>query len=353
MNLDEQATFTKYDTQNMRGSIALLHEQIKQTWDEVNNLDISARFTIFDSILFCGMGGSALGAYVAKHLYGDSISVPFGIINDYHIPKYAGSNTLVIVETYSGTTEEAISCLEEAHGRGCKVFAIATGKNLIEIAQEKNIPYFKINPINNPSHQPRMGIGYSIFVLFALLTKLKQITCTTSDITLICDELEKGNNMYGPTIPSDKNTAKQLAVKLNGKIPLFLSGEHIIGALHANRNQYNENAKNVAVYFSLPDADHFLLEGLQFPTNLKEFIHCVFYTSSSLSEKIRNRITNTEKVFKEHAISTTVIDVSAPSKLVEVMRCIQFGAYVGFYSAMLHCFDPSPVPTVENFKQSL
>ncbi len=353
MNLDDAALYNRLDPQNMRSSIELLPDQIQQTYGEINALTTSQDYRHVTSIVFSGMGGSALGAQVTKHLYGPTLPVPFEIVNDYHLPSYVDSKTLVYIQSYSGTTYESISCLQDAHGKHSKIFVVAVGGELIEKAGELNVPFFKINPVNNPSNQPRMGVGYSVSMLIAFLHKLGFISLESEEIEQVVDFLKKSNQLYGTQVLETNNPAKQLARVLFGKIPLFFSGEYLTGAIHANRNQFNENAKSLSIYYNLPEGDHYVLEAFQYPPQILKQIMCIFYTGSYLSENLIRRIKATDEVIKQAGIDTKTINFDGPSKLGEIIQAIHFGAYVGFYTAMLNGIDPSPIPHVENFKSMM
>src|SRR5882672_783873 len=70
------------------------------------------------NIVYVGMGGSALAAHLSTTWPG--YKVPFEIVRNYDLPAYVSSQTLVIVSSYSGNTEETLSALEQAEARGAR-----------------------------------------------------------------------------------------------------------------------------------------------------------------------------------------------------------------------------------------
>src|SRR5690349_13251814 len=120
-NLDDRNEIKKLDTVNVLGSIEQLGDQSKQAWEEVHALQFPEQYKKATSIVFSGMGGSALGAYVTKAMYMDTLMVPFEIVNDYHLPPYVNKDTLVILSSYSGTTEETLFSAQEALDKGAMV----------------------------------------------------------------------------------------------------------------------------------------------------------------------------------------------------------------------------------------
>lgn len=351
--LDDVNKIKSLDKSNMAGSIELLGSQVEQTWNEIQTMDFPQDYKKVDKIVFSGMGGSSLGAYVGKYLYGNEIAQSLEIVNDYHLPSYVDENTLVIAGSYSGTTEETISCLKEGLAKGAKAIAIATGGTLEEMAKENNIPFYQVNPKFNPCNQPRMGIGYSVFAFLTILSKLNIVKIQDSAIQNIKKALSQNNEKYGVSVASAQNPAKQLAQMLFDRIPVFIAGEFLIGAVHTIRNQLNENAKALAVYFPLPELDHHLLEALRFPNKITENDVYVFFHSKLYSEKITKRSIITKEVVEEKGHKTFVFEPSSSDKLSQIMELINFGSYAGYYLSLLYGIDPSPITAVQNFKKKL
>lgn len=352
-NLDDLDQIKALDAANMAGSIELLSEQIQQTWDEVGTISFPDDYRSVKRIVFSGMGGSALGAYVAKYLYTTSLMQSFEIVNDYHLPGYVDSQTLVIVGSYSGTTEETVSGFKEALSNGAKTVAISTGGTLESLAKDAAMPFYKLNPKFNPSNQPRMGIGYSVFALLRILDRLNIIIISSQAIADLKAIIKQNKALFGVDIPTGKNLAKQMAAKLFGKVPIFIAGEFLIGAIHAVRNQMNENAKGLAIYFPLPELDHHLLEALKFPARIADNDHYVFFHSALYSPRIAKRSEITRQVVEENGHATSLFEPRAKTALAQVIESIHFGSYMGYYLALLNGIDPSPIPWVESFKKKL
>ncbi len=351
MTLDDKAYIQKIDSANMIGSIEMLGKQIQQTWEEVSAIQIPDSYKDIQNIVFAGMGGSALGAHVFKNLYASQISVPFEIISDYNLPSYVSQNTLVVAGSYSGTTEEVLSCFDQALSKTKKLIAISAGGSLEERAHANNIPFYKIDPKFNPCNQPRMGIGYSIFALLTFLHKLGIITISENERAEINSCIENTNKEFGLAAHSEKNVAKQIAFMTHEQVPILIAGEHLVGAIHASRNQINENAKSLACYFPIPELNHHLLEGLKFPTSNND--HYVLIHSNEYSPKIIKRMEITKDVLQKNGHEITEVIAQGTSKLAQVIQTVHFGSYVGFYLSMLYGIDPSPIPNVEGFKKEL
>ena len=167
--LDSRKEIAKVDVQNVLGSVEALPDQCKDAWEKSSMIDVPPYYKDVKNVVMCGMGGSGLGARVIESVFSNQLSMPIIKVNDYDLPSFTDIHTLVICSSYSGETEETVENARQAIERGAKWMAIGTGNTLIKLAEDKNIPFYKIEPDFNPSKQPRMAIGYSVIGQLQLL----------------------------------------------------------------------------------------------------------------------------------------------------------------------------------------
>ncbi|MDO8639626.1 MAG: SIS domain-containing protein, partial [bacterium] len=189
--------------------------------------------------------------------------------------------------------------------------------------------------------------------LLTFLSKLDIIKINNKDIFEIKSIISENNNKYGISTSKTTNLAKQFSQKIFNKIPVLIGGEFLIGAIHAIRNQMNENAKSLAIYFPLPELDHHLLEALTFPKNIQEYDHYIFFYSNLYSEKISKRSIITKDFVEQNGHKTSIFKPTGKSKLSQTIESIHFGSYMGYYLSLLYNIDPSPIHWVEEFKKKL
>lgn len=350
--LDDLAQISKLDKGNILLSIEHLPQQIENAWREVQKLDLTG-YEKATNIVVAGMGGSALGGRIIHYLEFKNLRAPIEIVTNYHLPKYVNENTLVILSSYSGNTEETISCAYEAIKRKAKIIGIEDSGKLMELLQKENLPFYDIDAKHNPSGQPRMGLGYSISALLTILSKLNFITYTNEDFKKAIAATEKFITDFGPRIHTNQNHAKKIAEKLATKIPILISSEHLIGSAHAMKNQLNENAKTFAAHFEIPEINHHLLEGLKYPNRAKDLFLFVFLESNNYFDRIQKRYPITQDVIKKNGYNYEIYKTVSTAKLEEVFEILVLGSYVSFYLAMLHGIDPSPIPWVDYFKEKM
>ncbi|KKQ97540.1 MAG: Bifunctional phosphoglucose/phosphomannose isomerase [Candidatus Woesebacteria bacterium GW2011_GWB1_39_12] len=327
--------------------------QLKQAWEEINTLFIPEDYKNVSNVVVSGMGGSALGARIIDSYIVDKIRLPIEIYTEYHLPNYVNKNTLVISYSYSGNTEETINATYEALQRNAKIFCVTTGGKLSEIAEKENIPAYVFNPINNPSKEPRMSLGYSIGTYFSLFHKLGFISLDRDDIDTAINSMYEFLTEFHENIDTDKNLAYKLASSLKNYIPVIITSEHLYGISHAIKNQINENSKTFSILFDIPELNHHLLEGLRNPDKIKKDFKFLFFNSSKYSEKIQKRYKITAEVVEKNGFEYLIYNPRSDTKLKELFEIFILGSFISYYLAKFYQVDPLKIPWVDYFKERL
>ena len=352
-DLNLPAAIKKLDSQNVAGSVEQLDNQCEQVFSEVDKLSLNPDFSKAERIVVCGMGGSALGADVVRSLFFNELKVPLEIINGYHLPAYVDSNTLVFLSSYSGTTKEVLAAYEETKKTGAKIVVITSGGNLGELAKSPAVGGYVFDPKYNPSRQPRMGLGYSILSQGLIFAKLGFLKFSQDDLNKILVAIRKANSQSNVDVPVNENFAKQIAQKLANKIPFLFASEHLMGNIHVFANQLNENAKVLSCYFSLPEANHHLIEGLPSTDEIHNRVIFFLLKSNLYSPRVLKRYEITRTLIEKNGIDSIVFEPKSQSKLEQVFEFLTFGSWVSFYLAMVYGRDPSPIPNVDFLKEEM
>jgi hypothetical protein len=79
----------------------------------------------------------------------------------------------------------------------------------------------------------------------------------------------------------------------------------------------------------------------------------LFLTSADYSPRIAKRVRITKDVVSKRGIAVEEYLTTAKDKVAQALECVQFGAYVNYYMAMLYDLDPSKIPWVDYFKAEL
>ncbi len=345
-------TIKKLDRENMYSSIGELYRQCEQVLKESNKIKIPTAYKNVKNIIISGMGGSIIGGHIIKSIFKEQIKIPIEMVNNYQLPGYINKNTLCIISSYSGSTEETISAFRQAKKSKAKIIIITSGGKLKQLAEKEKIPSYIFNASHNHCKEPRMGLGYSIFGQIILLNKAGIIKINKKDLPAVIKIIKKFDKKY-----NIKNTANNLAVKIAKKIyeeiPILISSEFLMGNAHTFGNQINENAKNLSSWMEIPEINHHLLEGLKYPKSNKKNVCFVFLQSKLFYRRNQLRYKITKKVLRKNKISFTQYEAQSKNKLLQSFEILVLGSYVSFYLAMLNKLNPSPVPHVDYFKREM
>ncbi|KKR91863.1 MAG: Bifunctional phosphoglucose/phosphomannose isomerase [Parcubacteria group bacterium GW2011_GWC2_42_12] len=354
-NLDDQKVYKKLDFGKVAKSIESLPSQMKQVLKQADLIKIPPDYSQVAQVVVNGMGGSNIGVGMIGAALSDQIKVPIIITAGYEVPASVNENTLYLLSSYSGNTEEVLSVYLEAKKRGAKVMAICEqGENkLARLMKDENIPGFTFKSDHNLSGQPRMGLGYSVLGVAMLLARVGLLEIKAQEMEKIIVNLEAWGEELSPDKSAKTNRAKQIALELYNKIPVIVGAEFLVGNLKILRNQFNETSKNFASFLELPDMNHFALEGLAKPVSNKDNLTFFFIDSSLYHPRIIKRSTLTKQIVQKNKIKYIDHKLSGASKLEQAFNMLQFGAWATYYLAMLNNVNPVKIPWVEWFKKEL
>jgi glucose/mannose-6-phosphate isomerase len=207
--LDNIEKIRQLDPDDMYHKIIRIPEQILKAYFELQ-LKTPKGFSDLqlnkiNKVVICGMGGSAISGDIARSAFGTKIS--FEVVKDYHIP-YLDENTLVIVLSYSGNTEETLSCLQQALQSTNFIGAITSGGKVKQLIDGDYCCF------NLPSGlPPRSAIGYLFFSLMKILETFKIIPDHTKQVRSVVANLVKKAGTIADSIPEEMNISSKLGKK--------------------------------------------------------------------------------------------------------------------------------------------
>jgi len=349
--LDSREKIRAIDKSNLLGSVEALPDQIQDAWEQTKSLVFPNTFPTVSNIIVSGMGGSSLGALVIKRLFKDELTLPLEIYPHYHLPGYTSKDSLVVLSSYSGNTEETLAAAEQAIKVGAKIAVITGGGKLAELAKQNNWPMYLINAKFNPCGQPRLAIGYAVFGMLSMFANIGLINLAESQVLNVVDLLKELVTQLAPEGSND--LAKLISYATYDKHIIFVAAEHLIGAAHVFNNQVNENAKSLTSEWHLPEFNHHYLEALSFPHLAKETTIFFFFNSALYHERVQKRVLLTKSLVEQKGYETQMILATSSTKLDQVFEVIQIGEFVAAYLPILYGIDASSIPNVDWFKAEM
>ena len=334
-------------------SIAEFPRQLTETWETTRGTDIPSTYRKAKDIIFCGMGGSNLASELIRGLFVSEIKLPFVLVRNYHLPAFASKDSLVVISSYSGDTDESISCLKQAIELKAKIVCICSGGKIGKIATEKKLPLILLDKKLNVSGQPRYGLGSQLGAVLALFDKCKFINITASEIKKVSSFLEELNSYFAPTVYGNRNLARNTAKKFKGYLPVIMAADFLMPNAHILTNQINESAKTLSIYNAIPELNHHLMEGLELPIEVIKKVRVLLLDTDLYPKEIKNRFSVTKKVLEKKKIQHIDQKFTGQSKLLVAMEALAFGNWLSFYLSQINHKDPTLIPWVDYFKARL
>jgi len=349
MNLDNLSDLILHDPQNMLAHIDGLPSQLQTAWELGQSLPLPECKEI-RQVIISGMGGSAIGADLLAAYAAPTCRIPIIVHRDYGVPAYAHNpETLVIVSSHSGNTEETLDSFETARINGCTLMAVSTGGQLGKKAEEAEIPLWQFEHHG----QPRAAVGYSFGLLLAALTRLGLIPDPGNEINDAVEDMHAQQESLRAEIPVAKNPAKRLAGQLMERCVTVVASGYLAPVARRWKTQINEIAKAAAQFEILPEADHNTLAGLLNPQPFKTHTMTIFLRAPSDHPRNRLRLDLTRQGFMMEGMNTDFYNARGNSPLAHICTALHFGDYNAYYLALAYGIDPTPVFELENLKATL
>ena len=339
----------KVDSQNMFQAIINFPKNIEEALKIANKFIFNNKYNKIENIVIAGMGGSAIGGDIVSALGRKNIDIPLTISRDYVLPNWVGKNSLVICSSYSGNTEETLSCFEDALIKNAQICGITTG----------GILKSKLNDLNKdvliiPSGlQPRAALAYSLIPILKILEKLDVLKISFDNWL---DEFLKNIKNYQTIycLESQKNPTFVLAKNIYNKIPIIYADNSTLSVVGTRmKGQISENSKMLVYQSDLPELNHNEIVGWENNLDMIDNFVIIWLKDKSDHERNKYRQNITESILNEIKIKQFSVEVKGNSFQERFLHMLHFGDWLSYWCALLHKTDPTPVLKIDRLKNSL
>lgn len=290
-------------------------------------------------LVVCGMGGSAIGAELARGMIGLRLTAPMVVVRSYNLPKWINRDWAVLASSYSGDTEETLSSFEQAGEAGSHRWVAGTGGKLGEEARKDDIGIVGLPGF----FQPRVTVAYMTVVAACAANLAGVAPDTREELEGAANHLENCRDMLRPM-------AEELASRID-ETPLVIHGASMTSSV-AKRwaNQFNENAKQLAFSAYIPEANHNLMEAWDKGTG---GLGAVFLTDRGQSPRERRRMELTAESIERTGASVFTIETVGETRADRLFWSVMLGDLVSVAVAEKRGIDPLPVNEIQDFKRRL
>ena len=332
----------------MNEMIKSFPDQIIDQFENLSSLQLTQdKFSKVNNIVVAGMGGSAISGDLIKLFLKNEIDIPITVIRDYAIPNWTNENTLFILSSYSGNTEETLSCFSLAVLKSKKVISITTGGSLENESLKNEVPVVKIPK----GFQPRAALGFS---LISLLCVFNKINLLNSDFIDKIIDATKSLYQYMDEFCEEGGLAESIAKDINNSIIAIYgvenSTDHIASRLRA---QIAENSKMLTSFNVIPEMNHNEIEGwntFQFK-NLNKI--AIWIYDEEDNPRILDRIKITSTLLEEVGVNNILIKSSGKNYQERCLKLIFLNDWISYYLALENNIDPIPVNRIMDLKSKL
>ncbi|MEP6759369.1 MAG: bifunctional phosphoglucose/phosphomannose isomerase [Actinomycetota bacterium] len=348
MDLDDVEALRALDAGDMLGTVAALGDHVRSGYAAGRTTTGLPSLEDVRSIVFCGMGGSAVAGDVLRQTFRDRLAVPVDVNRSPILPAHAGSQTLVLVSSFSGDTSETLSAAREAMRRGCRVIAITSGGQLGEMCAEHEIA---VAPVP-AGFQPRAALGHLTFAMLGALETAGLVPPLAADVEEAVSTIEQLRVGLVPEIPEAENPAKELATWLGDRIAVCWGAEGI-GAVAAMRwkTQMNENGKVPAWNAAMSELDHNEVVGWVRPTGA---LHAVLALRTDHEHpELAARFPLSADIVRAVGAEVREVRVSGKGPLASLLSLVMLGDFATCYVGIRRGEDPTPVAVIGGLKAAL
>lgn len=293
-----------------------------------------------NSIIITGLGGSGIGGKIATQLVSDQLKIPAIINNDYNLPAFVNENTLVIVSSFSGNTEETLEALKKAQEANAEIACITSGGKLADIARAEGY-----NLIIMPTaFSPRAMLTYSIIQQLFLFHHYGFINNN------FISEIKKTVLLLDNEIDDIKDKAHQTALALHGKTTVIYAESGLEGVIIRIRQQINENSKALGWHHVVPEMNHNELVGW---AGGKSEYAVLIVRSDYEHYRSKVRMNITKEIIQKQTQIVLEFHPKGESLIEQSFYHILWGDWTSVYLAELYQVDDVEVKVIDYLKAEL
>ena len=334
----EISDIQRYDSKKMHEAYDVWPRLAKEYYEkDFPKLEIDG----IDHIVFAGMGGSGtIGDIISSILSKTNIHV--NVVKGYLLPKTVDSNTLVVVTSISGNTDEVLSILKNSKNSKAKFISFSSNGNLEKVSLENNIKYIKIPQL----HSPRASLPSFLYSVLNVLGNI--IPIKKNDVIESISNLEQTRKLVSSSNLNEKNPSLSLATWLKN-IPIIYYPWGLQAAAIRFKNSLQENVKIHTISEDVIEACHNGIVAWENKPNIQPILIQGYDDYIKTKERW--------KIFKEFLQSKQIDFKEVNSGKGNILSKIMYLIYLFDYSTIYHAIeskiDPTPVKPIEFIKNRI
>ena len=302
---------------------------------------LKPEFKDIDHIVFAGMGGSGtIGDVFSSVLSKNDIHT--SVVKGYLLPKTVDENTLVVVTSVSGNTQESLTILQNSKNNKAKFIALSSGGMIKQYAMKNGVNYQEIKM----EHSPRASFSKYIFTTLKILELV--IPVKKSDISDAISKMEIMQKNISSNNLNEENVALNLAKWMTGIPALYYPGGLESAAIRF-KNSLQENSKLHVITEEVMEACHNGIVSWERKSNIQP----ILIQGSDDYFKTKERWELLKEFFNSKQIDYKEIFSVNGNIISKITNLIYLLDYASIYHSVISGIDPSPVSAIDFIKERL
>ena len=298
-------------------------------------------FNDIDHVIFSGMGGSGtIGDIFSSILSKNNIHT--SVVKGYLLPKTVDENTLVVVTSVSGNTQESLTTLKNSKNSQAKFIAFSSGGMIKEYALKNKINYQEIKM----EHSPRASFPKYVFSMLKILESV--IPMKKSNVLDTISKMEITQKNISSNNLNGNNMALNIAKWITGT-PVLYYPWGLQSAAIRFKNSLQENSKLHAITEDVIEACHNGIVSWERNSNMQPILiqgRDDYFKTIERWDILKEFFNSKQIEYKE--ISS--VEGNIISKIINLIYLLD---YASIYHSVISGIDPSPVSAIDFIKERL
>lgn len=336
------------DPADMTGRVRAFPDQLRQAWKLAEAGPELMGNGRPGRIYVIGMGGSAIGgdflrSYAERH---GNVSVE--VVRGYELPNAVDKSAFAFFVSYSGGTEETLTCWKEACRRGVPRACITSGGELARRADEAGVPWLEIPP----GAPPRSALGWTSVPLLHAAARAGRVRVGQAELEEAAQACERVLEECGPTVPG--NPLQRWAEGAADRLPVIYASDspHRVSAMRW-ACQINENGKSIAHTALLPEQNHNEIVGWEVGSPVLRNAQVAVLDDAQDHPRVRRRLEIVVAALEKAGAPVMRFAPRGQDLLARLYSYSQQADLVSLYLAAIRNVDPTPVASIDALKAAL
>lgn len=300
------------------------------------------------NILVVGVGASGFVGDILSAVGDLFLPIPVVVARGDDAPSFVGRDTLAVVVSFSGETEETLQAAEEAQAAGAQMLVVTGGGTLARQARTWGA---SVAPVPTGLPVSRAAVGAMAVPVLVALERMGLFPGAHGWVAAAADQLRRRADELG----SDRSPAAALARRLGRTLPIAY-GAGAVGAAAATRwkAQVNANAKTPAFANALPEVGHNEVAGWgQHGDLTRQVFQLVLLRHDEEHPRQAQRFTALEAMLEEVVAAVHTVEAAGEGALAQLLDLVLYGDMVSLELAAQEGIDPGPVPALDDLRRAV